>query len=250
LIPSPIRKVLSSMQKNGVQSLLMGGQACVIYGGAEFSRDTDLGLLSDLDNLSKFQQAIAELQAERIAVPPFGKSFLDAGLAVHFRCRHPEASGLRIDVMAKMRGLDRFEVLWQRRTTRVLDSELTVDLLSLPDLVQSKKTQRDKDWPMLRRLVEADYFSTPLGEATEAKVRFWLRELRTPGLLIQVAQEHWRVAENLLEVRPLIQAAIAGEIPALERGLQQEMEREIMLDREYWAPLRRQLEELRRSIRS
>jgi hypothetical protein len=40
LIPSPIRKVLSSIQTSRVKALLMGGQACVLYGAAEFSRDT------------------------------------------------------------------------------------------------------------------------------------------------------------------------------------------------------------------
>jgi hypothetical protein len=46
------------MQQSGVQTLLMGGQACVIYGGAEFSRDTDLALLSDSDNLGRFEAAL------------------------------------------------------------------------------------------------------------------------------------------------------------------------------------------------
>jgi len=227
----------------------MGGQACVIYGAAEFSRDTDLALLSEQSNLSKFERAISELQAERIAVPPFEKVFLDAGLAVHFRCHDPSASGLRIDVMTKMRGLPSFELLWQRRTTRVLDAELTVDLLSLPDLVQSKKTQRDKDWPMLRRLLEADYFSTTPEQVAEEKVRFWLRELRTPELLVQVAAQYRRIAESLSEARSLIQAALARDRSAVEQGLQQEMKHEIILDREYWAPLKRQLEQLRRSLR-
>lgn len=36
---SPIPKVLSSMRAHSVGSLLMGGQACVLYGAAEFSRD-------------------------------------------------------------------------------------------------------------------------------------------------------------------------------------------------------------------
>ena len=36
LTPSPILTVLSSLRKNGVRYLLMGGQACVVYGGAEF----------------------------------------------------------------------------------------------------------------------------------------------------------------------------------------------------------------------
>jgi len=30
------------MRRNGVRYLLMGGQACVFYGAAEFSRDLDL----------------------------------------------------------------------------------------------------------------------------------------------------------------------------------------------------------------
>jgi hypothetical protein len=42
LIPNPIRKVISSMRAHRVRALLMGGQACVFYGAAEFSRDTDL----------------------------------------------------------------------------------------------------------------------------------------------------------------------------------------------------------------
>ena len=44
---NPTLKVLSSMRKHGVRCLLMGGQACVFYGAAEFSRDIDLALLAD-----------------------------------------------------------------------------------------------------------------------------------------------------------------------------------------------------------
>jgi hypothetical protein len=45
LIPNPILKVLSSIHKSGVRALLMGGQACVFYGAAEFSRDSDFARL-------------------------------------------------------------------------------------------------------------------------------------------------------------------------------------------------------------
>jgi len=34
------------MREHRVLCLLMGGQACVFYGAAEFSRDTDLAVLS------------------------------------------------------------------------------------------------------------------------------------------------------------------------------------------------------------
>jgi hypothetical protein len=226
----------------------MGGQACVIYGAAEFSRDTDLAILSDADNLTRLGHALADLQAERIAVPPFAKSFLDAGLAVHFRCRRQEANGLRIDVMSKMRGVDPFDLLWERRTTRTLDRGLVVDLLSLPDLVQSKKTQRDKDWPMLRRLLEADYFSTPIDQVSDTKIEFWLRELRTPELLVEIAGHHRQVAERLAEFRPLLEKALTGDLNALEQALQREMATQVALDRAYWAPLKAELERLRRLV--
>ena len=44
-----------------------------------------------------------------------------------------------------------------RGTTLDVDGE-PIDLLALEDLVRAKKTQRDKDWPMIRRLVEQSYF--------------------------------------------------------------------------------------------
>jgi hypothetical protein len=84
------------MAAHQVRALLMGGQACVFYGAAEFSRDTDLLLLSEADNLERLRHALRELQAECIAVPPLTADFLNRGHAVHFRCQHPEAVGMRI----------------------------------------------------------------------------------------------------------------------------------------------------------
>ena len=61
MIPSPIRKALSTIQRHQVAHLLMGGQACVLYGAAEFSRDLDLALLPDPSNLDRLQAALNEL---------------------------------------------------------------------------------------------------------------------------------------------------------------------------------------------
>ncbi len=97
MIPNPIRKVLSMTAAQQVRALLMGGQACVFYGAAEFSRDTDLLILADTENLQRLAAALSALRAGCIAVPPFQREFLDRGLAVHFRCQHPEALGMRID---------------------------------------------------------------------------------------------------------------------------------------------------------
>ena len=93
----------------------MGGQACVLYGAAEFSRDTDIAVLASPDNLDLLRAALRELQARRIAVPPFEIQYLLRGHAIHFRSYHPEAPHMRVDVMSVMRGVDQFETLWSRR---------------------------------------------------------------------------------------------------------------------------------------
>ena len=161
----------------------MGGQACVLYGAAEFSRDTDIVVLADSDNLDRLLSAIEALDAERIAVPPFEAKYLLRGHAVHFRCRHPEADGMRIDVMSVMRAVDPFEELWHRRTTVEGPSGISLELLSLPDLVAAKKTQRYKDWPMIRRLIEANYVRNR-ENPTREQILFWLTESRTPEILL------------------------------------------------------------------
>src|SRR5437870_9614876 len=96
------------MRAHRVRALLMGGQACVFYGAAEFSRDTDFAILADPANLARLRKALAELQAHVIAVPPLELKYLRRGHAIHFRCEHPEASGMRVDVMSKMRGVEPF----------------------------------------------------------------------------------------------------------------------------------------------
>lgn len=248
MIPSPIRKVLSSIQRNRVQALLMGGQACVFYGAAEFSRDTDLAVLADAANLDRLSLALAELQAEVIAVPPFASDYLLRGHAVHFRCAHPQALGMRVDIMSTMRNVAPFADLWSRRTEIALPDGFTVHLLGIEDLVQAKKTQRDKDWPMIRRLVEAQYFQ---GRAhpTEPALAFWLRELRTPELLVEVAKDHPAACREAMDRRGLLGLAIEGSIDGLRDALRSEEDNERAADRTYWAPLRAELERLRHGSR-
>jgi hypothetical protein len=218
----------------------MGGQACVFYGAAEFSRDLDLLILADAGNLERLRGALAELDAHPIAVPPFDADLLARGHAVHFRCHRPDVDGLRIDVMAVLRGVAAFEELWERRTTIESEGE-AVDLLGIEDLVDAKKTQRDKDWPMIRRLVEQSYFSGE--DAPPELVAFWMRELRTPDLLVRLAASN---PEAVLALgRPAATAALTGNVEAVETALAAEERDERRRDRDYWAPLKRELEILR-----
>ena len=92
-------------------------------------------------------------------------------------------SGTRIDILGKMRGVNNFSAAWGRRREIPVPGMGNIPVMGLSDLVQSKKTQRDKDWPMIRRLVEADFFNTTEPPSAE-QFQVWLLECRTPDLLI------------------------------------------------------------------
>lgn len=232
------------MRKHGVRCLLMGGQACVFYGAAEFSRDIDFALWADPENLDRLHRALKELQADVIAVPPNDITYLQRGHAIHFRCRAEGTENFRIDVMSRMRGVDDFDIIWQRRTTIEVDG-LEVDLLSLPDLIAAKKTQRAKDWPMIQRLVEANWYQNR-HHSTPLRIAFWLRECRTPVILMQLVQTYREEAIQIAIERPLLAAAIEQNDEQLDHMLEEERQAEISKDQAYWQPLRKELEALRR----
>ena len=245
MIESPIVKVLSTIRKHGVKALLMGGQACVFYGAAEFSRDADIVLLADAENVARLRSALAELQAKQRYVPGLDIDALKRGHGVHFEAAAVDADGIRLDIMSTLRGLDPFPQLWDRRTTFRDNRGNTYEALGLEDLVKAKKTRRAKDWPMVARLVEANYVENS-ASPTDEQVRFWLRELRTPHYLINVARQYRQLAERAVPERPLLRFALTGDEPELGEALLDEERAERQRDDAYWRPLLRELEQYRR----
>lgn len=250
MIPIQILRVLSTIRQFDVPALLMGGQACVLYGAAEYSRDLDLAVLASDDALPRLAAAMQSLGAAVIAVPPFAADFLRRGHAVHFSVPgDATAAPLRVDVMATMRGVAPFAELWDRRTSVALTGETTeevaVDVMALPDLVSAKKTQRDKDWPMLRRLVDASYDAGRDSGAAREQIAFWLGELRSPPFLAEAVSRF--PVEAAASTRPAVQAVLTnGDV---EHALSAEQSEAMAADRAYWAPLRRELEALRHAAR-
>ncbi len=242
---NPILRVLSTFSTHRVRSLLIGGQACIIYGASEFSRDSDFVVLSSAENLRSLRAGLTQLRARRIYVPPLETRYLDRGHACHFRCHAPGVEGLRVDVLGKLRGCDDFSSLWGRRFRLRVASGPHINVISLGDLVASKKTQRDKDWFALGRLVDSD-IATGAGSPRPERVRWWLDECRNPDYLIELCRRHPGLARERLTNRPLLKAAMSPEEKKLAELLEEERLREMEKDRTYWDPLRRELELLRR----
>ena len=226
----------------------MGGQACVFYGAAQFSKDIDFVLLADPENYARLHRALAELQAERVAVPPFDPAVLARGHAVHFRCRAPGVEGLRVDVMTRLRGVPEFATLWNRRTTLTNADGTSYEIMAVEDLVPAKKTQREKDWPMIAALVES-HFRALEHEATPERIAFWLSEARSPERLVDLCRRFPAEARVLQGRRSLLAFALADNLEALRNVLDAEVRAVQAQDRAYWEPLRREIEGFRREER-
>jgi len=230
----------------------MGGQACVLFGAAEFSRDLDLTIAVDAANLQRVRGALQELNAETVFVPDLSEEALQRGHACHFRCRAAGVEELRIDVMNRMRGCPDFDTLWERRAIVEIPEIGALPVLSLPDLVRAKKTQRDKDWPMIRRLIETDIAERI--ESTDSvsnapRVEFWFQECRTPSLLIELAKRFPDICEVQVHRRPLLAWAWEPNLTGLENALAQEEREERQKDTQYWTPLKKELEQWRHERR-
>jgi hypothetical protein len=74
-------------------------------------------------------------------------------------------------------------------------------------------------------------------------------ESRTPEMLIELVPRFPDAATSAAERRPLIAEAIAAHRKALRTGLAEEQEAEREADRNYWEPLKRELEQLRHGRR-
>jgi len=100
---------------------------------------------------------------------------------------------------------------------------------------------------MVRRLVEADYFA-PRPRVTEADLKFWLRECRTPSLLKDLVARHPSEAANA--TRTVVRLAVRGaSAEEMAQALRAEEDAERATDAAYWQPLKKQLEQLRHARR-
>ncbi len=248
MIPSPILKVLSTIQKRGVRALMMGGQACILYGAAEFSRDLDLAILADGKNLERLRHALRDLKAEPVYVPPLGLEALRRGHGCHFRVPFPAPRGVRVDVMSRMNNCPSFAVMWARRRRIRVQGLGVIDVLALEDLVSAKKTQRDKDWPVVARLIAVDYANRSR-RPSPAKIKFWLLEARTPELLADVCRTYNNAAKRLASKRTAIRWALLSNLEKTRHALQEEEQAWRDADRAYWQPLRTELFHWRQSQR-
>ncbi|GAB4180887.1 MAG: hypothetical protein Fur0032_21900 [Terrimicrobiaceae bacterium] len=123
-----------------------------------------------------------------------------------------------------------------------------IRLLAVPDLVNAKKTQREKDWPVIAALVEG-HFQAFQCHPTGERIAFWLGESRSAERLMDLAAQFPADAVRWKDARPLLALAIAGDLVGLREAFDAEVRAEKEKDRIYWEPLKREMEAFRRAER-
>ena len=223
----------------------MGGQACILYGVGEFSRDLDVVITTDRRSFSALQAALADLHATQLYLPALDLEPLERGHIAHVACQRE--GGLRLDICTRPPRVPDTEALWERaKHFHLPDGDVPV--LSLQDLVATKKTQRDKDWAIIGRLVEVD-MSAHTSQVTPGRLTFWLQEGRDAATLIGLSKREPDVAGTVAANRPALEAALSGDMERVELELAYEQIRGKRADEAYWQPLRAELERMRHQTR-
>src|SRR5689334_12226551 len=97
-----IANFFQSLERHSVESLLISGQATVLYGAATFSEDVDLWINPTETNRARFLVALHEAQARYYKLtPPFTVENLRAGHGFHFCLPGREADAVFLDVMGR-----------------------------------------------------------------------------------------------------------------------------------------------------
>jgi hypothetical protein len=142
--------------------------------------------------------------------------------------------------MTEPRNFGDFEALWQRPTVFSDPSGTEFHLLSVPDLVRAKKTQRSKDWPVIEALVGI-HFEENQSNPMPEWISCWLTEAGSAELLLDLGARFPSEAAAMATAHPLLAFAVSPGLPRLREALDAEVRAEQEKDRIYWEPFKREM---------
>ena len=251
-----IANFFQGLDRNGVEYLLISGQATVLYGAATFSEDIDLWINPTETNRVRFLSALQEAQARYYKLtPPFTIEYLQQGHGFHFTLPGGNADEIFLDVMGKPpRTGSSFGSA--SATVRRMETEWgTIPTIGLQPLVELKKTQRLEDYPVISKLALA-WFDQPECAGAAADFLWALQNIFTLSELAIFFTEHPAAVSIATDVsNPDVgefgrQSLAGNEVSeSIERRVgelfQSRMAELQLADRQYWRGIIQQLKELR-----
>jgi predicted nucleotidyltransferase len=130
-LPKDFRDILSALNAHGAKYLIVGGYAVSVYSEPRATKDIDLWIKTDSENsaavyraLIAFGAPLADVSAEDFNTK--AQTGFQIGVAP-----------FRIDILHEIDGIS-FDEAWENRIEAIVDNDLTVQLISLNDLLKNK----------------------------------------------------------------------------------------------------------------
>ena len=237
-----------------VEWLLISGQATILYGAATFSEDVDLWVKPEPDNFERFLRALRANQARYYKLTPaFTVEAAVRHHGFHFVVPAIDAgTDLYLDVMGYPPRVGGFEAARSNARDFATPWGL-LHAVGIQELVELKKTQRPRDYPIISRLVLA--FMQDRAPKWTTEDLEWARDhiFTLPELTRWIAE--YPAVQRVLQPRSVLQRAAeqlqrTGELdPQLEDELddwfEQQMAPSRKADRHFWRPVIAELKALR-----
>ncbi|MBI5360497.1 MAG: hypothetical protein HZA48_07935 [Planctomycetes bacterium] len=247
---SPFSAVLAALEQCKVEYIVLGGQAVIAYGASQFTRDADFWINPTRANIKRFEKVLRELKASQRFLPPLKLSYLRKGHGIHFRFNYYEKD-FYVDIMGKPPRVTGFSPA-QKDAIHVKWHGLDVPVLDLPRLINTKKTDREKDYLIIQSLTDAVFEQAQKSQTMRKSVIRWLvKELRDPRHLQAIAETWKNGKEELLKSgrKASVLSVKNASVPAIQEELDFEKEKLKKENREYWKPFIDELRDLRRKQR-
>jgi hypothetical protein len=248
-----IKSFFQHLEENDVRWLLVSGQATILYGAATFSEDIDIWAEPSAGNLENLKAALHESRAQYYKLtPPLTSEYALRHHGFHFVL--PFGVDVYLDVMGRPPRVGSFDAAWDE--AQHLSTEWgTLPTLGIQQLVELKKTQRLRDYPIISRLAllwmdERGAERTPQDLAWATDNLFSLPEF------VSLFRDHPGVADELLDDCHELVRRASREIaahhqlsPELEDELEEWLDQRTAplrrADRHFWRPVIDELRGLR-----
>lgn len=143
-------RILDDLNRAGVRYVIVGGIALIRHGVVRATRDVDVVLAPDADNVDRMRALIAEWGATRPDGSPLPPESVVGGRTIHLATSHGD-----LDLLAERASPLSFADLLARADTRRVDG-IDAPICSLADLVALKRIAgRERDLADLSELQAA-----------------------------------------------------------------------------------------------
>ncbi|NUN47423.1 MAG: hypothetical protein HUU15_01170 [Candidatus Brocadiae bacterium] len=244
-----MKSLFRNFSRSGVRFLLIGGQATVVYGAAQFTQDFDLWVEPSPANRDALIRALARSVARvHKLTPPLTVQNLRRGHGFHFLIPD-QGIVVPLDVMGRPPRVGAWPAAARR--ARVTNTPWgRIPVVSPVDLVNLKRTNRPGDYAVAARLARLVVRETP---RPSPALLVWAAEntldVEELASLIQQHRAAFEAAAKKLPpaARLLLRARSSTDRSYLraEAEIHRSLARALRTGREYWTPILAELRALR-----